>query len=254
MESSAAQAGAASVLIDKYEKTAPATEEEKAEYNNALTTYAMSALSMVEMERQEWAAKQEGIIKGLKEEIEQLEKKRDAYKELVEYIRNYNYFQNLERKQEDFSNEMEKLNFEIEFSTNTDVIAEDLSKKVNLLNNQIASNMAGERAANSHAATYRDSIEKNYSDYVSFDANGNAIVDSDKMIGLQQQIADAKARGAEEQAELLELEKKGIEETVKAYDDARKKANTYAKNTQNNFKELEKLVDSATVIPSIISA
>ena len=216
--------------------------EEQLQYDAALQTMATSYYGIEAMLYQEWKANQEGRVKALEKEIEQLKKKRDAYKELVEYMRQYDYYQNLNREISELEFDEQSIEFEIEFSTNADVIVERTLDQVNNINSQIAANQAGANAAKRNQATYRDSIEKNYGEYVSFDATGTAIVDQQKMMDLQRRITEEKAAGHEETAALLENEKAAIEASVKAYDDALKASQDYTKKTQDGFRDLEKVM------------
>lgn len=243
MAATALEVGAAREKIAQIEADGVVSKEEEIEYEKALGTAALGTAAIRQMAYEEWKAKQEGIIKGIKEEIELLKQERDAYAELVRAIQEYDYYQNLNRAIDDLEYEQENLEFEMEFSTNSDVIAKDIEKSINNVNNQIAANQAGKKAADENAAVYKDSLQKNYSDYVSFGEDGRVIVDNNKMLELDKQIAEAKASGQTEKAEALELEKQGIENTIKAYEDARKQSRQYNKDLQGNFKDLEKVLE-----------
>lgn len=217
-------------------------EDEKTRLQAATTTATSSMLSMIEAQRAEFNAIKEGVVKALEKELDLLKKKRDAYKELVDYIRQYDYYQNLNREISELEFDKQSIDFEIEFSTNADVIVEKTLDQVNNINSQIAANQAGANAAKRNQAIYRDSIEKNHGGYVDFDATGTAIVNQQKMMDLQRRITEEKAAGHEETAALLENEKAAIEASVKAYDDALKASQDYTKKTQDGFKELEKVM------------
>lgn len=217
-------------------------EDEKTRLQAATTTATSSMLSMIEAQRAEFNAIKEGVVKALEKELDLLKKKRDAYKELVDYIRQYDYYQNLNREISELEFNKQTIDFEIEFSTNSDVIVEKTMDQINNINSQIAANQAGANAAKRNQAIYRDSIEKNHGEYVSFDATGTAIVDQQKMMDLQRRITEEKAAGHEETAALLENEKAAIEASVKAYDDSLKASQDYTKKTQDGFRELEKVM------------
>ena len=221
------------------------TAKEQEQYEDAIQTAALGTAGIEAILYEEWKARQEGVVKGLQKEIDKLKEVRDAYADLVEFIRGYDYYQNLDRQLEQLEMADEKFKFEIEFSTNEDVIADNLTNRVNTINNEIAANLAGQRAADENASMYRDSIGKNYGDYASFDSDGTIIVNQEKMFELQQRITAARVAGRTEEAALLEEEKKGIEASIQAYIEAQQKSNEYAKDVRENFKELEAVLDSA---------
>ena len=221
------------------------SQEEELQYQSALQTMLVSRQGMEAMLYEEWKADQEGRIKGMEKELEQLKKARDAYEELLKFIQEYDYYQNLNREIDELDFNQQTFQFEIEFSTNVDQVVESTKNSLNNINNQIAANSAGARAAEGNAKIYRDSLSKNYSDYVSFDSSGTLIVDQERMLKLQQDIANAKASGNDETAALLENEKETLEATIKAYEDSMKTSQNYTKNLQNNFKEVEKILKKA---------
>ena len=229
----------------KYKKELKLSAKEQEQYEDAIQTAALGTAGIEQILYEEWKARQEGIVEGLQKEIDKLKEVRDAYADLVEFIRGYDYYQNLDRQLEQLGMDDEKFKFEIEFSTNEDVIADNLTNRVNTINNEIAANLAGQRAADENASMYRDSIEKNYGDYASFDSDGTIIVNQEKMFELQQRITAARVAGHTEEAALLEEEKKGIEASIQAYIEAQQKSNEYAKDVRENFKELEAVLDSA---------
>lgn len=232
-------------LEEKRRKGYELTAKEQEQYEDAIQTAALGTAGIEQILYEEWKARQEGIVKGLQKEVDKLKEVRDAYADLVEFIRGYDYYQNLDRQLEQLGMVDEKFKFEIEFSTNEDVIADNLTNRVNTINNEIAANLAGQRAADENASMYRDSIEKNYGNYASFDSDGTIIVNQEKMFALQQKITAARVAGRTEEAALLEEEKKGIEASIQAYTEAQKKSNDYAKDVRENFKELEAVLDSA---------
>jgi TP901 family phage tail tape measure protein len=217
-------------------------KDQELQYQSALQTMLVSRKGMEAALYEEWKANQEGQVKALEKEIEQLNKKKEAYAELVDYIREYDYYQNLNREINELEYEKQSLEFEIEFSTNVETVVQNTKETINNLNNQIAANNAGAQAAEKNMSMYRDSIEKNYSEYIDFDPSGTLMMNQEKMLDLQQRITDAKAAGNEETAAVLEAEKEAIEKTAKAYENSMKTSQDYNKKLQSNFKELDSVL------------
>lgn len=216
--------------------------DQELQYQSALQTMLVSRKGMEAALYEEWKANQEGQVKALEKEIEQLNKKKEAYAELIDYVREYDYYQNLNREINELEYEKQSLEFEIEFTTNVEAAVQDTEEAINNLNNQIAANNAGARAAEKNMSIYRDSIEKNYSEYIDFDPSGTLMMNQEKMLDLQQRITNAKVAGNEETAAVLEAEKEAIEKTAKAYENSMKISQDYTKKLQSSFKELDNVL------------
>ena len=185
-------------------------------------------------------AKQKTTIrKGLEKDLEDTKNKadklRDSLKELVNWLREYDRYANLDRVIQDYDEKFGHLEYEIEFSTNEDVIKEDIRSQIDNLNNQIAANQGGIRAAKEEQKMWQDVINKRNAAYVEFDEAGNAIVNAKELRRLQEEIANAD----EEQQEVLKAEYDEIMNNVEAYNKAKDKVEDYSKALEENFKALE---------------
>ena len=174
-------------------------------------------------------------IEDIKKTVEELKKKRDALKDYVNWLREYDRYANLDRAIDTLEQDMGHLEFEIQFSTNTDVIQKDLEKTIDNINTQIAANQGGILAAQEDQAMWQDVISKRNKGYVSFDESGNAIVNAEKLQKLQKQIS--KADG--ERKETLQAEYDEIMANVDAYNKSKDKVEEYSKALEQNFKALE---------------
>jgi TP901 family phage tail tape measure protein len=174
-------------------------------------------------------------IEDIKKTVEELKKKRDALKDYVNWLREYDRYANLDRAIDTLEQDMGHLEFEIQFSTNTDVIQKDLEETINNINTQIAANQGGIQAAQEDQAMWQDVISKKNKEYVSFDESGNAIVNAEKLQKLQEQISDA----GEDRKEILQAEYDEIMANVDAYNKSKDKVEDYSKALEQNFKALE---------------
>lgn len=174
----------------------------------------------------------------LQEQLDKLEGIRDAWKDYVDWLREWDRYRNLDELIESYDRDQDHLEYELEFSTNTDVLEEDIKTSFNNVNNQIAANQAGVVKANEEMREYRDLISSRNSQYVSFDAKGNAILKAEELQKLQKQILNAD----EEQREVLQAQYDEIIDNVDAYSEAKDKAEDYSKALEEAFKELSELL------------
>ena len=174
----------------------------------------------------------------LQDQLDKLEEIRDAWKDYVDWLREWDRYRNLDELIESYDRDQDHLKYELEFSTNTDVLEEDIKTSFNNVNNQIAANQAGVVKANEEMREYRDLISSRNSQYVSFDAKGNAILKAEELQKLQKQILNAD----EEQREVLQAQYDEIIDNVDAYSEAKDKAEDYSKALEEAFKELSELL------------
>ena len=177
----------------------------------------------------------DNMVKDLEDAKEKADKLVDSIKAYVDWLRDFDKYQNINEILETLGQDFENLEFEIGFSTNTDVIEQDIEKTISNLNTQIAANQGKRNAAQSGMAMWRDTITRRNSDYVSFDAEGNAIVNAERLQHLQEEIKNA----SEERKPVLQAEYDEIMSNVKAYNKEKDVVNETTKNLQDNFKALE---------------
>lgn len=212
------------------------------ELNQLIATQELNRVIYGEYEATKLRALNDSATKNLEDQLEKLERIRDAIKDIVTWLREYDRYADLDAIIEDLENKYDDLEFEIEFSTNADVIGKDLEEQITNLNTQIAANQGGIRAAESEQAMYRDILEKNNSQYVDFDADGNLITNQEELYKLQQEIMRQKKAGNEGAAEALENEYEQIQANIEGYRNAKEKVNDYSKALQENFKALEEFL------------
>ena len=229
-------------FINKYKDDGELSAEDSQKLENAISKAYLADAQYQEAQAIKIRQEHEREEEALKKELDLLKEKRDALKELVDWMREYNRYQNLERISDELGNDLDNLEFEIEFSTNADNIGDSLNEQLETVNRNISVNQAGRLAAQDEQAMWRDVIEKQNSDYVSFDKDtGAAIVDNKKMQELQERIAKEKAAGNTEAAETLQAEYDGIVANVEAYTNARETEQKYFKALQDNFSQLKKI-------------
>lgn len=212
------------------------------ELNQLIATQELNRVIYGEYEATKLRALNDATTKSLEDKLEKLERIRDAIKDIVTWLREYDRYADLDAIIGDLENKYDDLEFEIEFSTNADVIGKDLEEQITNLNTQIAANQGGIRAAESEQAMYRDILEKSNSQYVDFDADGNLITNQEELYKLQQEIMRQKKAGNEGSAEALENEYEQIQANIEGYRNAKEKVNDYSKALQENFKALEEFL------------
>ena len=194
---------------------------------------------LTQVDTQSRVAFQEGLSKDLEDAKEKADELVESLKALVEWLRGYDRYLNLDGVIKTLEEDFDHLDFEINFSTNSDVIRDDLEKTIGNINTQISANQGGLSAAKEEMAMWKDIITRNNSDYVSFDANGNVIRNAEKLTELQNQIANAD----EHQKKVLQAKYDEIMANVEAYEKAKTKVQDYSKSLEDNFKKLRDFLD-----------
>lgn len=179
---------------------------------------------------------QDAEVERLEKSLKLLEEKRDRLKEYAEWLRSFDIYTNLNSSIDQLEREQGHLEFEIDFLLDPDAIKNSMESNLNNINTQIAANQAGLNTANDQMAMWRDVIQKRNSDYVSFGADGTAIVDTAKLQELQNKIANTTD---EAEREVLKAEYDEIMANVDAYKKAQDAAENYTKGLEQNLKALE---------------
>ena len=189
--------------------------------------------AMLDAQRKQ--SRNDALVDKLTKAKEKADELVNSLKNLVDWLRSYDRYANLDEVISSLEEKYGHLDFEINFSTNADVIEKDLQEQVNNINEQIFANQGGIRAAEEEQSMWRDVINKRNSQYVSFDASGNAIVNAEKLRELQEDITNA----SEERKPVLQAEYDEIMDNVEAYNKAKDKVEDYSKALEENFKALE---------------
>lgn len=211
------------------------TAEEKLESAKKI---AIAQIYYSQISAAEQKAHWDGVIDDLEKAKEKADELLDSIKELVEWFRNFDRFASLDRVISDLEKAGEHLDFEIEFSTNVDVIEEDIKKSIENVNSQLAANQGGLAAAKDEEAMWKDILQKRNSEYVSFTKDGTATLDHERLIALQNQIASAD----EASKPALQATYDEIMANVDAYNKAREKVDSYSSAVEKNLKAVEDLM------------
>ena len=218
------------------------------EYNKAVAQNNVAEqkrlLSVITLYRYAWGEaeaeyhrkQREQLEEDLEKQIEKFNQARDALKDYVSWLREFDRYANLDRSITQLEREQGHLEFEIDFLTNTKGIKNSMQDTVENLNTQIAANQGGIAAAKEEQNMWKDVIRKRNSDYVSFGPNGEAIVDTAKLQKLQEKLSTTTDESARE---ILQAEYDEIMNNVSAYNKAQDKVEDYTKALEGNFKELE---------------
>ena len=162
----------------------------------------------------------------------------EAWQNFVDYLNNVDRYSNLDALLDRIKDNIDNLEFEISFSTNPKEIAKDLKAQSNEIQRQMAGNIAGKRGAERNLLARRNAIRSNSQTkgYLSFGADGNILINQQKMLALEEQIRDAKIKNDEVTLAVLEGQKKAIEDNAKAYNDELKAVQKYTKGVQDSLK------------------
>jgi hypothetical protein len=180
---------------------------------------------------------QDGVTEDLEKAKEAAENARDALKGMVDWLKDFDRYANLNRINEELNRDFENLEFEIEFTTNADVVARDTKEIINNLNDQIALNQSGINAAHREEDMWKDVLQKGFSDYVSFDDSGAALVDAGKLQDIQEEILSLNKAGDSEGAAALQQTYDNLMSAVDGYTRAREAADSYYKAQQEAFEK-----------------
>lgn len=178
----------------------------------------------------------------LKEAADAAKQLVSALKEYLSYLEGIDTLSNIDKVIESYENLFSDLEFEISFSTNTNVIKQDLEKLFNNLNVQVAQDRAAAEIADRDANIYANLI----SGYGSFGTEGEFFLDLEAMDQLQQKIRDLNATTSDGDHALAEVYKQqydNITNNVKAYETARKKVGDYTKELQQDMKAIDDYYD-----------
>lgn len=214
------------------------TEEERTQI---ATQIAYLKLVGSQMEASFKKAQNDGLVDKLSDAKDKADKLVTSLKNLVTWLREYDRYANLDRVIEDWENKKGHLEFEVDFSLNEQVLRNNVQKQINTINNEIAANQGGIKAAQEDAAMWRQVIQSRNSNYVSFDDSGNAIVNAQALRSLQEQIAAAD----EYHQESLQAQYDEIMDNVDAYQNARDKVEDYTSALEDNFTALQDLLNKA---------
>ena len=202
---------------------------------------SMLQISSAQLDAQWKQSRNDALIDNLSKAKEKADELVNSLKTLVDWLRGYDRYANLDEVISTLEEEYGHLEFEINFSTNAKVIGQDMKKSLDNINSQIFANQGGIQAAKKEQSMWRDTITKRNSQYVSFDKNGNAIVNAKEMEALQRRITAA----SEERKPVLQAEYDEIMNNVGAYNKAKDKVEDYSKALEDNFRDLENFLKSS---------
>ena len=179
--------------------------------------------------------------KAAKKAAEAAKRMQEAWQNFVDYLNNVDKYSNLDALLDRIKDKIDNLEFEISFSTNPKEIAKDLKSQLNEVQRQMAGNIAGKRGAERNLLARRNAIRSNSQTkgYLSFGADGNIIINQQKMLALEERIRDAKIKDDEITLAVLEGQKKAIEDNIKAYNDELKAVEKYTKGVQEGLTKTQ---------------
>ena len=161
---------------------------------------------------------------------------------LLEILKKVDFYSDINAYLDDLQLKIDSLDFTIEFTSNADTFADTTIDKINTLNEQVNANLAKFNQAQFQADAYRKSLETNWSDYVSFDENGNILTNGDAISQWADQIATMAASNDENVRNAAQVEEDKLEsllDQIDAYRDEKKLAGETALAAKKGLKAIE---------------
>ena len=207
----------------------------------AAKSYAFLAQAYSQADAARQKAYWDGVIDNLEKVKEKAEEALEAINGLVSWMRDFDRFASLDGVIKDLENEFGHIEFEISFTTNADVVEKDIEKQITNANTRLAANRGGLAAAEDEQAMWRDTIQKRNSQYISFDANGNAILNHKEIQNLQEKMANADP----ETRKIYQAQYDEIMGNYDAYNKATDKVEEYSKAVEESMKDIEEIMTAA---------
>ena len=207
----------------------------------AAKSYAFLAQAYSQADAARQKAYWDGVIDNLEKVKEKAEEALEAIQGLVSWMREFDRFSSLDGVIKDLENEFGHIEFEISFTTNADVVEKDIEKQITNANTRLAANRGGLAAAEDEQAMWRDTIQKRNSQYISFDANGNAILNHKEIQNLQEKMANADP----ETRKIYQAQYDEIMGNYDAYNKATDKVEEYSKAVEESMKDIEEIMTAA---------
>lgn len=204
----------------------------------AAKSYAFLAQAYSQADAARQKAYWDGVIDNLEKVKEKADEALEAIKGLVSWMRDFDRFSSLDGVIKDLENDFGHIEFEISFTTNADVVEKDIEKQITNANTRLAANRGGLAAAEDEQAMWRDTIQKRNSQYISFDANGNAILNHKEIQNLQEKMANADP----ETRKVYQAQYDEIMGNYDAYNKATDKVEEYSKAVEESMKDIEEIM------------
>ena len=187
--------------------------------------------------------------KKFQNEIDQLET-------ILSLLEKINEYADIDGLINSLTNKLDRLDFRIEFSSNTDNLAESIKDKFSTLGNLVNANLAKAQQATENTAKRRQALEQGeFSKYVKFDEDGNLLRDEAGLaawaesIGKMDISTESNKDKAEQEKKRFELfmdsldayeeEKELINECTAAAEDYTKQIEDFDKELHQNVVDLE---------------
>ena len=211
------------------------------DWTKAITSYTKSDLGARLLELNKISEANKKAATTAKAAEDAAKRMKEAWQNFVDYLQNLDRYSNLDNMLDRIKDRIDNLTFEIEFSTNIEEVKKDLEEKLNLINRQMAGNIAGMNVSQRNLSAIRNSIltGEQTKGYISFDKEGNILLDYIKLEKLQEKIRDAKIKDDQVTVDVLEAQYKAITDQAKAYTDTYKKSQQYTKGVQDDLKEIQ---------------
>lgn len=180
---------------------------------------------------------------NLGDQVSKAKKMRDVLKDFIEWLKKLDKYAAVDSFMEQLDFDIKSYDFNIEFSTNADEIADSIEGKINAINQLVNANLAKSDYAEKSAEGFRKTLEQDWGKYVSFDATGNLIENADEFTAWGERIKALKSENSVNQ-NLIENEnqrREVLDDLISQYREERKIMRETEQTAKDYVKQLKEL-------------
>lgn len=180
---------------------------------------------------------------NLGDQVSKAKKMRDVLKDFIEWLKKLDKYAAVDSFMEQLDFDIKSYDFNIEFSTNADEIADSIEGKINAINQLVNANLAKSDYAEKSAEGFRKTLEQDWGKYVSFDATGNLIENADEFTAWGERIKALKSENSVNQ-NLIDNEnqrREVLDDLISQYREERKIMRETEQTAKDYVKQLKEL-------------
>lgn len=180
---------------------------------------------------------------NLGDQVSKAKKMRDVLKDFIEWLKKLDKYAAVDSFMEQLDFDIKGYDFNIEFSTNADEIADSIEGKINAINQLVNANLAKSDYAEKSAEGFRKTLEQDWGKYVSFDVTGNLIENADEFTAWGERIKALESENSVNQ-NLIDNEnqrREVLDDLISQYREERKIMRETEQTAKDYVKQLKEL-------------
>lgn len=180
---------------------------------------------------------------NLGDQVSKAKKMRDVLKDFIEWLKKLDKYAAVDSFMEQLDFDIKSYDFNIEFSTNADEIADSIEGKINAINQLVNANLAKSNYAEKSAEEFRKTLEQDWGKYVSFDDSGNLIENADEFTAWGERIKALESENSVNQ-NLIDNEnqrREVLDDLISQYREERKVMRETEQTAKDYIKQLKEL-------------